>query len=456
MATIKINGQTSPSNMLCLSDSYNILEYSGSVSGTNAEVRLNISSLTSGSPDYYLTILDETITSTEEVTNATNKRFYVGDNASTAYYIARALRCCDSLNADWNIYNQNTQVILKAKTIGKKIAAADITNNMNITPAITAGTSSALYGGMVNLRITADTGTVELQKNVVDNYTSFNISPTIASFAEPGKIKPFTTRLSTVDNTGAYNELMSGTTNYVTYGYVANNSEPYLAMTPKILANMLNGSDIITYYTYTNVVPFTILYNTGNTSYTWEMYNSRMSRIQSGTTNITGGVDKQMMDLQLTLPNNYFTSTFHVYITYGQNTLMMDVIKPLTMADSHIRAYWRNEYGGISYFDFTGARSEANNISMETYNKNFYDYYRTSDRAEKIPYSNGNEKEVTVKSHLMTKNARYIAESLINSKIVWLQRASSKDYILHKGIEVTEVDQNKGLFEITYTYTYSI
>ena len=93
---------------------------------------------------------------------------------------------------------------------------------------------------------------------------------------------------------------------------------------------------------------------------------------------------------------------------------------------------------------------------METYNKNFYDYYRTSDRAEKLPYSNGNEKEVTVKSHLMTKNARYIAESLINSKIVWLQRASIKDYILHKSIDVTEVDQNKGLFEITYTYTYSI
>ena len=456
MATIKINGQTSPSNMLCLSDSYNILEYSGSVTGTNAEVRLNIDNLTSGSPDYYLTILDETITSTEEVSNATNKRFYVGTNASTAYYIARALRCCDSLNADWNIYNQNTEVILKAKTIGKKISAADITNNMNITPGITAGTSSALYGGMVNLRLSGDTGTVELQKNVVDNFTSFNISPTIASFAEPGKIKPFNTRLSTVDNAGAYTELMSGTTNYVTYGYVANNSEPYLATTPKILANMLNGSDIITYYTYTNVIPFSILYSTGNTSYTWSMYNSRMTRIQSGTTSITGGLDKQMMDLQLTLPNGYFTSTFHVYIIYGQNALMMDVIKPLTMADSHTRVYWRNEYGGISYFDFTGARSEANNIQMETYNKNFYDYYRTKDRAEKIPYSNGNEKEVTVKSHLMTKNARYIAESLINSKIVWLQKASIKDYILHKSIDVTEVDQNKGLFEITYTYTYSL
>lgn len=459
MATVKLNGYSSPSNMLCFSDSYNILEYNANVTGTNAYVLFTVTGL-STSTDYYLTVLDETITSTNEVKNATNKRFYVSsNNATTAYYIARALRCCDSLNADWNITNQSNTVLMTAKTMGNKISSSDIDTNMNLAPFIVTGTSSNLYGGFVNLRLSGDTGTVELQKNISDNYTSFNISPLLASIAEYGKIKPFNTRLSNVTNDGTYQELLNGATNYVTYGYKTNYSEPFLPMTARMLINNQCDGDTLTLYTYTNRIDFSVLYNSSDTSFTWTAYRNDMSRIQSGTTSISSS-GNQLKDLIANIPNSIFPQTYFVDISYGASTIRWNVIKPLKMADKYTRVYWRNEYGGISFFDFTGSVEETFSVNMDTYNKNFYNYYRTGDRGEKIPYKNESGKEITLRSHIIDAKGRYIAESLINSKKAYIVGSDGYVYlrklINHKSIDVNEIDGYKGLYEITYTFEYSI
>lgn len=459
MASVTLNGYSSPSNMLCFSDSYNILLYNASVTGTNASVMFTVTGL-STSTDYYLTVLDETITSTNEVKNATNKRFYVSsNNATTAYYIARALRCCDSLNADWNITNQSNTVLMTAKTMGNKISSSDIDTNMNLAPFIVTGTSSNLYGGFVNLRLSGDTGTVELQKNISDNYTSFNISPLLASIAEYGKIKPFNTRLSNVTNDGIYQELLSGATNYVTYGYKTNYSEPFLPMTARILINNQCDGDTLTLYTYTNRIDFSVLYNSSDTSFTWSAYRNDMSRIQSGTTSISSS-GNQLRDLTANIPNSIFPQTYFVDISYGASYIRWNVIKPLKMADKYTRVYWRNEYGGISFFDFTGSVEETFSVNMDTYNKNFYNYYRTGDRGEKIPYKNESGKEITLRSHIIDAKGRYIAESLINSKKAYIVGSDGYIYlrklINHKSIDVNEIDGYKGLYEITYTFEYSI
>lgn len=459
MASVKLNGNVSPSNMLCFSDSYNILEYNATVTGTNAYVLFTVTGLSTNT-DYYLTVLDETITSTDEVKNATNKRFYVSsNNATTAYYIARALRCCDSLNADWNITNQSNTVLMTAKTMGNKISSSDIDTNMNLSPYIVTGTSSNLYGGFVNLRLSGDTGTVELQKNISDNYTSFNISPLLASIAEYGKIKPFNTRLSNVTNDGTYQELLSGATNYVTYGYKTNYSQPFLPMTARMLINNQCDGDTLTLYTYSNIIDFSIIYDSNYTTYTWTAYRNDMSRIQSGTSTPPPS-GNQLKDLSVIIPNNIFPQTYFVDISYGASTIRWNVIKPLKMTDKYTRVYWRNEYGGISFFDFTGSVEETFSVNMDTYNKNFYNYYRTSERAEKIPYKNESGKEITLRSHIIDAKGRYVAVSLINSKKAYIVGSDGYIYlrklINHKSIDVNEIDGYKGLYEITYTFEYSI
>lgn len=454
MATVKLNGQTSPSNMLCFSDSINILEYSGSVSGVNAVIQMTFSGLTSGSTDYYLTILDETITSTDSASGATNKRFYVGDDNSTAYYVARALRCCDSLNADWNIVNSGNKVTMTAKTIGKKVSSGDVTSNMFAAASISGGSSTSLFGGMINVMVSDSSNSVELQKNISDNYTSFNLSPILASFAEYGKAKAFTTRLANVTNDGVYTELMSGVTNYVGYGYMCNESDPYLPIVDRILINPRCNYEDITYYTYGNSIPFSILYN-GASAYTWSAKRSDLTVISSSTTTFSAPSNK-IADLTCYIPSTYMINCYYIDITYGLSTIRYHVIKPIKMTDSNTRVLWRNEYGGISFFDFTAASSATYSISNDTYNKNVYDYYRTYDKEYKVPYKTLDSREVKLASHILEKGGRFLANSLAASKRVWIEKNGEKHYLVTKSVEMAEVDQYKNLYQFNYTFEYSL
>lgn len=457
MATVKLNGQTSPSNMLCFSDSINIVEYSDTVTGTNAQIQINFTNAetsTTADSQYYITILDETITSVKEVANATNKRFYVGDSASTAYYVARALRNCDSLNADWNIINDGAYVRLDAKTIGRKITLSDISTNFSSAAmSMSDGSSTSMFGGKVNLTVSGSPlDIVTLEKNMSADKVDFNVSPVISSIAEYGKVKPFILNFGVVNNSGVYSRLLNGSMNYATYGYIANQSEPYLPISDYILLNNKRGADIITLYTYTNEIPLTLL-SGGSSSIKWTTYTTANWVYDSGTTSVSFPNGK-MVDKVVTFP--LIPQVYYVDIEFGTQKVRFNVIKPLKMANENTRVYWRNEYGGISFFDFTGSRSESDSINIETYTKNFYDFYSNADTFEyKVPYKNEIVKEVKVTSHLMNANGRYISNSLIRSKRLWTMVNGKMHYIIPKSVEVIENENYDDIYTMTFTYEYS-
>lgn len=464
MATIKLNGQSA--STLCFSDSINIVEFSDSSGGTKASITLAFqdfqSSVTADS-QYYITILDETITNVMSPRNATNKRFYIGSTAATAAYAANALNACESLVADWDISNSGNSVTLNAKTVGQKllnVASAVTTNIPSSGLTVTSGDGSAtssVFGGKVMVQVSGGEGTVRLEKTVYDKAVGFNISPILSSFADFGEEVPFSVVASTLTVGGTYSTVGSAISGYTTYGYLANQSSPYLPMENTVLLNNHRGESVITLFTYANEVPFTIFAPNGGTLPKWEAYTSTGSRTSSGNcTEVTASTNGNIKELKATVPSSAFTKSYYVDIVYGTGRTRFNVIKPIKMAEGYTRIYWRNEYGGVSFFDFTGSKSETDSVDVETYNKNFYGFYNNpTEFEEKAAYKNTTTKEVKLTSHLMEESGKWIANSLIRSRNLWTYVNGNKQFVIPKSIEVEEDQTYNGIYTITFTYEYS-
>jgi hypothetical protein len=465
MATVKLNGQTSPSNMLCFSDSINIVEYNDNISGTKATITLTfssgLSSTVTADSQYYITILDETITNVMSPKNATNKRFYISSGeSSTAAYVANALSACESLVADWNISNNAGSVYMTAKTIGQKLTNVQSAITTNITTGLTISSgdgsvSSSVFGGKVLVQISGMTDIIRLEKSIYDNYVQFNISPILSSFANYGSDVPFTMSTNTLGSDGTYLNVGAGITNYTTYGYLANQSVPYMSVSNRIMINDKRGNNDQILYTYSNTIPFTVMSTSENPNGSWTAYNSALGFIASGNT-AAGTLNGHLADLQAVVPTTAFSQAYYIDISFQGQTVRFNVIKPVKMAEGYTRVYWRNEYGGISFFDFTGQRSETDTAEVETYNKSFYSFYNNSNTFDgKAPYTTKATKEVKVTSHLLEEDGKYISNSLIRSKRMWTYVNGNLQYIVQKAIEVNEDQNYNGVYTITFTFEYS-
>jgi hypothetical protein len=124
------------------------------------------------------------------------------------------------------------------------------------------------------------------------------------------------------------------------------------------------------------------------------------------------------------------------------------------MTEGCNRILWRNSYGGISFFDFTGHKSETRKLETKTYNKNIYNYYTNPKNELEMVYDADVEYEVTLKSHLFNKDSVYVFNDLMQSSEIWT-RVNQEDYaIILESVSVDETDNND-IYEATIKYRYS-
>ena len=474
---ILFNGESDASGLVTFTESPNIVKIEDEAEGTYASITMlfmnNLASTVTGDGQYYITLFGETITSTNNPSNNNNKRFYISpDTASTAMNVARALRCLPNLSVQFKvIHNQNyaTIVLLSARSIGSKWSdfANEVTTNIGMSYlqiANIAGTATnELYGAKINLDIFDGSEDVAnylttLEKNFYNSECSFDISPVLATFSEYGMSKPFHINLSAIGSEGNYIDLGEVSGNTVN-GYVANYSDFYKIEEDGIQW-MLNDTNC-ELYTYTNYLQYSLL--VPSIAYNWQttvsIKNSAGVVIYSAeTTNTFTHADGNLLfDKSLSLPQADFSSGFTIDITEDNDTKTFKIIKPLNAAEGNNRVYWRNEYGGISFFDFTSEDSESNNMEIETYEKNTLDFYDTSGMYEvKKIYKNDVTKTVTVKSHLISKaGARYL-NSLMKSKKVWIKLSDSHyAYIVPKSIDIQEDQTYNDIYTVKFSFTFS-
>ena len=105
------NGVSNPRNMLTFSDVHNILKVKDDVVGTLTSISITISpTSTSSDGQYYITLLGETVTSVVNPSNASNKRFYLGNSIRSCRKSSVAISSASSL------LNCNSEIILFNKT----------------------------------------------------------------------------------------------------------------------------------------------------------------------------------------------------------------------------------------------------------------------------------------------------------------------------------------------------
>lgn len=119
------------------------------------------------------------------------------------------------------------------------------------------------------------------------------------------------------------------------------------------------------------------------------------------------------------------------------------------------RIYFRNSYGGISFFDFTGAKSETRDFELQTYNKNNFDYYTSDVNEREMLYDNDTKYTYTLKSHLIEGDARWIFNDMAQSPYLWTEINGQTYAIILDSISVDEVSTCNNIYEATIKYHLS-
>lgn len=482
MANILYDGINTSSyeGILTFSDVPNILQVQEEIYGTPTVIDLIPSgswrSVVTANTQYSLTMFGETITNVMSPNEVRNKKFFIAeDEENTAVSMCRALRNCGTIAANFiiTLVDSDTTVRLTSRTIGNKtyngwIDRTTIPSNC-LTLGLTLGTADESDGKFLNSKIDVDVYNgneyvTTLEKNWYGNECAFDVTPVLATMGESkdennGEINEYMLVINKLADDGSYQRLgsVSGLT---TYGFVANQSQKYLPLDVQPLNNnkVTDRGNIL--YTYTNKLQFSALGRVGGSggfNVVYTVYNSAMESIYTTTVGyVTPYGGPVIKDIEFEIPQTYFNHAYYIEVTVSSSEPMrFYVIKPLKATEYYQRILWRNEYGGISFFDFTSQRSETDSIDIETYEKNVFDYY-TSDKYEKKKiYSNNVGKEVKLKSHLMEKNGKYIFNSLARSKKVWTVINGKTHFIIPKAIEVTEDGSYNDIYTCNFSYEYS-
>jgi hypothetical protein len=280
----------------------------------------------------------------------------------------------------------------------------------------------------------------------------------LSTFSEYGQTKPYTFVINIFREDGEWQNqgAISGNT---TVGYHANQSDKYkYAQGVQMLLNKNRGSSgTMTLYTYNNVIPYSVLcgLDTAGWSVTVSVKDSAFNELYSNTTTGQRTTSNMIIDTNVAIPQTAITNGYYVDLTVGTETTRFNIIKPLKATEYYQRILWRNEYGGISFFDFTGARSESDSVDIETYEKNIFDYHNNDEFERKRIYLNDYKKTVTLTSHLMEEDGKWIFNSLMRSKKVWTTVNGKAYYIIPKSIDVSEDQTYNNIYTAKLQYEYS-
>lgn len=477
---ITYNNEASPSNLITFTDIPNILKITEDNYGAKATVRLAMTNAMYGATttdgQWKITFLGETITNVIDPAGAINKLFVVMPSANdTAYSVARALRNCPTISANYNVQISGSTVIIINKIIGEMFTGGfsnyfdtNITSNYMTVTSTDGSTDSQLYQSKIDVDVYAgwdNDYVTTLEKNFYNGECAFNLSPVLTTFAQIGSAVPYSMEIRSVgglERDGVISQLGTISGNYISVGYMVNQGAKYLINEyMQIAQNFFRGTpkeaeNNTVLYIYEPSIPISFYRgNTGGMTITVEYKDSAYNTTYTQTlTWESHDSSKNLIDYYIDLIPSIFNTSYYIDVTYGNILVRFNVIKPLLTTEYSQRVCWRNSYGGISFFDFTGQRTETRDFELSTYQKNIYDYYvDPKNELDKI-YDNDVEYKVTLKSHLFENDGKYVFNDLIQSPEVWTVINGETYAIILESVSVDEVNQNN-VYEATIQYRYS-
>lgn len=427
---------------------------------------------------YVMFVIDKTNTSTNEVTitfegdtiKSTHNQDEEGGKtfcwsyanlSSIATSLYNALLNCINVTSKYNIYLTSEDTIM-CKSYENVINKPSITfsdNNWQTYMSVYQSSNQS-YGEIapyspVIVNVMQGTKYVTtLEKKFYHGAIRFNLTPVLEGITEYGEANGYNLIIYIYDGNKIV-QTKEITDLLALNGYLANQGQAYYLLGDSVmmLANLSRGNQGGYYNNmpltiYQNKIDFSVLKKTsGRVSYTVTAYDGINNIVaqQSDSqvlTNIT--------DISMTLNDNMMGDTIkYLVLSIDGLNIRYDIIRPLKAASYSERISWRNCMGGISFFDFTGSRTEAISVDSEEYSSS--DLYFYEQEQSKHLYKHDTTVTVTIKSHMMDKDATYIFDDLRKSKNVWTKINGKKYNINVTNIQVTESNV-EGVNQVTVTY----
>ena len=496
---ITLNGIENPNNIITFTNCPTILTISDSWTGTRARSVINVANLSSvrTPEEYSIKVGDYYIRGTGDLTKSVGNRFYLTSSNTTANRVLVARKIVDAISSlggitmsyrVWQDSDTNGQllprVIVEAIDVGIAgvgISIKDLMPSGIITIDGTGGSITSIFNGSITNKIHVDiykstssinriNGTTwsrgsfiaQLEKTVWGGTVSFDLSSIFNTESEIGTLSSYEIIVySEVDgNITALGDLKYI---YATPGYFANQGGSFIPkFTGCYLAqnvsrgNSVGGINKSILYVYYNSIVFSLYADNSMRTVTCTIDYLNSSQASLGT-----------LKQNIFCGNNLNTFTLHLNQLLLQQSSYIDlnipnvgklrynVIKPIHATDETQRIYWTNSYGGTSFFDFTGTRTEERKTDIETYQRSLYDYYNSDRQELKKIYSKEVKITVTLTTHNIVKDGTWQLFDLQNSYNAWTT-VNGKEYAIHiTDIQVDETDV-AGIYTAQIEYEYSM
>jgi hypothetical protein len=450
---LKLNNITSPQNLLILDDVPNIISIEEDSTDTYTTITLqfrgNPQAGVSEDNQWFISVGGDSVTNTITPQNATAKRFYVAsDHASTAASVAAALANSSTIISGFKIWSSGPYVYLKARKSGV-YGALTSTNIPSTYLAITTQggtTTSTLAGGKVKIDVSS---AGEYQMSLVKNYYKDNIffdaSAAIASLTEYDSHTALSFKVTGISTRKVVSDIgtLSAT---VLKGYKTKWSENYLFSDK----NQLILPDYQGFVSKDSID--VSVWATGTTTpVTTKVYDSVGTVIETINATKTTVYGINHLELGYTLD----AEADKVTVTVGDTTRTFRVIRPTTYAEDVTRIEWYNEYGGLSFNDFTAHQEIEISDEITTATKHRFDYYTAPAFYSTSVVSNNSTKAYQVTSHLVSKDELHVFDSLFAAKRIWIKDDDGRHYIIPHNYQVNETDSQNDVYEVTMQFMFA-
>lgn len=474
---LKLNSLTRFNNIVCFSENPNILSITNDENGTKAGLEISFGN-TAGidlNTEYTLIINGQVLKSTTDEAKCVGNRFLLLTNNTIqarrqmAFYLTRAIRNLNSISSTYTVYQSvgvngdySTNVIIEANGIGKQYnleVSGDMTDYLNITN--TKGTDDSVLNGDINIEVLqiepeqrlGTTTNVDgvykttLSKKYISGHTTyFDLTPLFSIFAEEGTLKQL--KLNIYNDAfllGQFDKI------YVCYGYMSDANQPFIDNINTIIPAFNTDDDHINYIYDTNIE--LSVFSPLSQINILITYKDSAGDI-SGTETFVHTNASNLTDININLNTIIFNNSYTVEININNQVYTYKIIKPIAMAnpEDYERVYWRNCYGGVSFFDFTANRAVNRSTNTETYKSQIFHYYDGQVNNEHIY-----EKTVTEQVSLLSHNIEYEAVKPLleaqKSRYVWVYKNGIKNYVNLTNLTVNETN-SKDIYQAQITYQY--
>ena len=421
----------------------------GTYTGTPSRLTITCpDGLTAGEDGIVIEVNGEQITSVPVQSDAGPREFAISDvGMTTANNICRALRNVSSLLVNFSVYfgadryGQGLVTVL-ARQLTAEVSGS-CTNEYITVVSVPSGVQSSARVASVN--VSKDSAYVAtLEKTICSQNTNFDVSPIISSLTEYGSLAPVTFTTWTSDAEG---NVSTGRTYNMTAikGYHTDGQPLYLTG-----ATMLQNNPQTLYISPNERLVFSYLNNTSSeVQCIVSVRDSAFNIIDRDNFDFSG---EGIIDCSFDISTLMTDETFYVDVDFGGGqSVRYNVIRPSRLSEGNVRMQWRNGMGGISFFDFTGAKTEKNNLEYDTYRDegSSYNFYNSGMRYDRIKRNASNDIEFTIQTHLVKEDSLGIFRDLARSERVWI----GEDMVLVSAIEYNE--QSNGVYIVRVTYKKS-